>query len=271
VFASSQLAAGKLPPTPRATSRCEAVLPGIKCFALRVTFKLGRLADRFTRVAQAPDSNAWKLRFSATFQVAMNSGADIHKGLSSEREFASLDPVDFSCSQSQLRSPTMNRIVLPVVFLALISLANLAEACGRCGRAACRQPATCVYAAPVCATPTFTTRYVKRYVTCYKTVSTVRPVTTMKRVTYRDECGVCRVKCCPETRYVRCVQRVPYTVCRTVAIRTPCYTPMVRPVAVSYCPPARRSCLSGCGLLHGGLGLHGCGLLGGRCSTLGCW
>ena len=191
--------------------------------------------------------------------------------MSRSRERGLSDAVEVFRSQSHLRSPTMNRIIFPVVFLALISLANLAEACGRCGRAACRQPATCVYAAPVCVTPTYTTRYVKRYVTCYKTVATVRPVTTMKQVTYRDECGVCRVKCCPETRNVRCTQRVPYTVCRTVAIRTPCYTPAVLP-AYSYCPPVpRRSCLSGCGLLGGGWGLHRCGLLGGRCRTQGCW
>lgn len=204
-----------------------------------------------------------------------NRCRDARSSLSSARERALIDLVGFSRSQSQLRSPTMNRIVLPVVFLALISLTSLAEACGRCGRAACRQPATCVYAAPLCETPTYTTRYVKRYVTCYRTVTTVRPVTTMKRVTYRDECGVCRVKCCPETRYVRCVQRVPYTVCRTIAIRTPCYTPAVYTAAV--CPPSGRGCLSGCGLLRGGLGLHRCGLLGGHgllgriCGGRGCW
>lgn len=158
----------------------------------------------------------------------------------------------------------MHRIVLPVVFLVLISLTSLAEACGRCGRAACRQPATCCVAAPVCVTPTYTTQYVRRNVTCYKTVVTCRPVTTMKRVTYRDECGVCRVKSCPETRYVRCVQRVPYTVCRTYAVRVPCYRPVAPLVACRPVSVPRSSCLGGCGLFRGGL-------FGGLCGHRSCW
>lgn len=116
-------------------------------------------------------------------------------------------------SQTVLDSEiTMNRLFLGLAVMAMsVALpATFAEAgwghfgggcynnCGSCYNNCntCCQPQTCCH-------------------TTYRRVSTCVPVTTYRKVCYRDHCGCCRTKCVPCTRYVRRSYCVPQTTCHT--------------------------------------------------------
>jgi hypothetical protein len=119
----------------------------------------------------------------------------------------------------------MNRLVAALVFGLVFGLANVSDACHRCGRSAC--VSSC---APRC-----TTVYRTTYVNVVKCV----PVTICKKVRYRDSCGCCRTKIVRCTVYVKRCCRIPVTTCQTVCCEP---APTVCCDVDPCCQTARRGC-----------------------------
>ena len=117
----------------------------------------------------------------------------------------------------------------------------------------CKKPQTYAVApAPVMA-PVQQIQQQVSYVpqTCYRTVYTQVPVTTMRPVTTTDPCTGCPVTCMrPETTYCQKAQVVPYTTYRQVVTNVPvnpCCAPATAPAATYYQPgvvsqPAANCC-----------------------------
>ena len=92
----------------------------------------------------------------------------------------------------------------------------------------CCKPRATTFAAVPAPAPAFQQQVSYVPQTCYRTVYTNVPVTTMRPVTTTDPCTGCPVTCMrPETTYVQRPQVVPYTQ----------YRPVVTQVPVNPCPP----------------------------------
>lgn len=107
---------------------------------------------------------------------------------------------------------TMNRIVLSVMMVALLSWANVSEGKNVGGHGCCPPPACCEQ---VCCQT--------RCCTTYQTVVQCVPVTRYRMVRCVDECGCCRRVCVPYTTYVRQRCRVPVTTCCTQCCAAPAH------------------------------------------------
>ena len=125
----------------------------------------------------------------------------------------------------------MHRVLLSLLFVGMVSLASVADACGRCGRSCCPpacQP-SCGNPCDSCCAPVAT----NCCRTTYRTAKTCCPVTTCRRVVTRDCCGCRQVSYVAQTRYVQKRVRVPVTTC--------CAAP-----APTCCPAPTACCDTGC-------------------------